>query len=49
VHGGRKMIFLWVMDGGWKKFEITDTAELEKRKISIGDRASIELSVNRRM
>jgi hypothetical protein len=35
------MIHLWVDGEGWREFELTDTAELEKRNITIGDRASI--------
>jgi hypothetical protein len=35
------MINLWVPGEGWKAFEHTDTAELEKRGIHIGNRASI--------
>jgi UDP-3-O-[3-hydroxymyristoyl] glucosamine N-acyltransferase len=35
------MIYLWVTGEGWKEFELTDTAELEKRGISIGNKASI--------
>jgi hypothetical protein len=35
------MIYLWVENKGWKEFEITDIAELEKRKISIGGGAVI--------
>jgi hypothetical protein len=35
------MIYLWVDGEGWKEFELTDTAELEKRKISISGEAEI--------
>ncbi|MDR3191610.1 MAG: hypothetical protein LBT87_00940 [Treponema sp.] len=35
------MIHLWVDGEGWREFELTDTAELEKRNITIGDGASI--------
>jgi UDP-3-O-[3-hydroxymyristoyl] glucosamine N-acyltransferase len=41
------MIYLWIDHEGWKEFELTDTAELVKRGIyigngtSIGDRVSI--------
>jgi hypothetical protein len=35
------MMYLWVDGKGWKEFEVTDTAELEKRGISIGEGARI--------
>jgi NDP-sugar pyrophosphorylase family protein len=35
------MIYLWVDCEGWKEFELTDTAEIEKRGISIGNGARI--------
>jgi hypothetical protein len=36
------MIYLFVENEGWEKFEVTDTAELEKRGIHIGGGAHIE-------
>jgi hypothetical protein len=35
------MIYLWVSGEGWKEFELTDTAEFEKRGITIGSGAEI--------
>jgi UDP-3-O-[3-hydroxymyristoyl] glucosamine N-acyltransferase len=35
------MIYLWVDGEGWKKFELSDSAELEKRRIAIGPGAWI--------
>jgi carbonic anhydrase/acetyltransferase-like protein (isoleucine patch superfamily) len=35
------MIYLWTDEKGWEEFEVTDTAELEKREITIGDGAYI--------
>ena len=35
------MIYLWVNGEGWKEFEVSDTEELKKRGIRIGDRAFI--------
>jgi hypothetical protein len=35
--GGKGMIYLWVVGKGWKEFELSNTAELEKRGILIGD------------
>jgi hypothetical protein len=31
------MIYLWVDGEGWKEFELTNTAELEKRGIHVGN------------
>ena len=35
------MIYLWVENEGWKEFELSNTDELEKRNIIIGDGAHI--------
>lgn len=35
------MIYLWTNGSGWQAFGLSDTAELEKRKIRIGNRACI--------